>query len=1433
MSGFSRKTWRSEATLSEQRPVKDDPSNDVSVPLCSVRFRSFPAHNTGSMMSTATERPHRSGPGDHSQHDGLRGKWMKAMKLCVARPRVDGDAPPGRSTSGVLLFASLICVVFSAALLPTLASAGGPPDTLNVSGMGPEYGGGLGEGAADPDFEVPGGGYGFLSRIGHIAGSTVGREESITHIGLAPYLFHEETMLFSDLRLFRTNDAHIGGSVGLGLRHYLIEQDAVLGFATYYDSDDSRGSLFKQLGVSAELLTKTFDVRANVYVPIEDTEKVLGNSIVSGSERFDEHLLLFDRRTDFASAADGQDVTVSMPVPGEIAEMFNLEVSAGGYHYQARQGGLPDVWGYKLRSDADVFKRILHMFVELTSDRQFDTRLIAGGSLNYYHGFENRRRLQSRQFYRMSEWVRRNYTVVTIDDFTIDPGEVARNPATGDPYYFAHVRNIPGADTPPPIPDSQPPFFNFPAPFGDGTVDAPFQFIQEAQADIRALLPTVRDNAIVYVHGDSEFTGDNAVVVMEDGEVLLGEGEADGVIQTLPVLGFTDDATLPVVIPDGSVPLLDMATGDAVTLASGNTFSGFNITNSAGNGITIDNAMGGTISDVTINGTGGDGIFMSNASELFTFENVSISDTTGIAFHIDGGSALVRYGTADNILTIENSSNEALLVENTTGGSVIFTNSIINDDPGGAGIRLLNNAATITLGEANITGTVLSDDPTSVGAGLEITGAAANITLLKDITIDDASGVGFLVQDLVDGGRVIPSANLTILNRNDIGADFVNIDGISGNGDGVLFSSDSNLIIGTLNTATVDHPAIRFSSGSTGTVSLNDFSIANSLGEGILIGDPNGVNINEPGALFRVLGGAIGSINATGLDPTPGMTGDTNRAAMLIAGADGMEDPTEVRALGTILMNTREGRGLHIEETTGLINFSNLTVNNNAATPSGFSALFINNTSSEILFGGTFGLGNFVVNDAIGPEPAVDIMNVFDPGSVTFNSLNIIDASGTTGLEVTDTSSLVVEDGVINVATGQAIDIENTGIDVTFESVSSSNSPTFGMRVVNSPGSFTITGVNSGGFVLGTPVPVTSSGGEISGAAIAGALFDFNNIVNVDGNIVDLQGQDYTDNLVGVQVQNMDANVNDLLRLSTMQFIDQIDQSVIATDVRNILIFNSVFTDGVLSTTLVDDQYIDLRLVNNPNNVLDDPLNTLDPDFVTHQWIIRANLFDDANPLGPSDGILVQTVGADAADASLEFRLDEGNLFTTFDRTEVLNFRPAALRVDWDGFLFADVRDNVVNMSGLDGQIGFNFITEGNDTTSEIGVVSNTITGGNGIDTENTTAIRFDLTGPNTVLVDNNLIDIQTTPDDPNDNTSTSVGVSNQGIEFRSAGGRTNTSLRSNIILMDAGTAVDVRRLSTPVPGVTSVFEYDNNIVGTDGTIRTDLIPAQTRFPNF
>ncbi|MCA8996018.1 MAG: hypothetical protein KDA80_03515, partial [Planctomycetaceae bacterium] len=346
----------------------------------------------------------------------------------------------------------LACVALFAASLfcPTTASAQ------------PDYGDGAAyDYESDVDFSLPFddhsgsvsavpepedhgvGGYGVKGRAGHIVGDTVGRNDSITYFDMSPYAFFDDTMLFGEGRLFIANNGRVGGSAGLGLRRFFSEKNLIGGASFWYDRDDSRGPTFEQLGLSTEMLSEWLDWRTNIYFQIGQDLAITRERVENGTEMFVGQNIAFQRRTFAANTMQGMDMMFTVPVPGELPQRNNLELSAGWYMFEAPDYPIEDVYGWKLRLDGDILDRLSHMFVEYTSDATFKNNIIFGVDVNYWHTLESRPRLGRSQYNRMASWVRRNRTVTVTETSFLQAPELAINPVTGQPYLVYHVRNRP------------------------------------------------------------------------------------------------------------------------------------------------------------------------------------------------------------------------------------------------------------------------------------------------------------------------------------------------------------------------------------------------------------------------------------------------------------------------------------------------------------------------------------------------------------------------------------------------------------------------------------------------------------------------------------------------------------------------------------------------------------------------------------------------------------------------------------------------------------------------------------------------------------------------------------------------------------------------------------------------------------------------------
>lgn len=884
------------------------------------------------------------------------------------------------------------------------------------------------------------GGFGVLGRVGHIAGNTIERTQSITYFDLSPYMFVEETYFFGEGRLFLTNQGKVGGSTGLGVRHYFPERDFVFGASAWYDRDDSRKETFEQLGMSLELFSQFMDVRANYYSAIGDNVRELGTSIAPGSAAFTNHNITFATQTQVSTGADMVDLMFTFPVPGEIAQSMNLEASAGWYQIFTPSIDTKNINGYKLRVDADFLDRVVHFYSELTQDSFFDTNIVAGVDVNYWHHLESRPRFGTSQFNRIAQWVRRNRNVVSLDSTVTNAAQLAINPNTGNPYVVNHVRNV---LVPPPA--------NFPAPAGTGTVDTPFQFIDEAQGGGADL---------IFVHADSVY--DNRAVVLNDGELLLGEG----VIQTIPVQGITQPLPLPRATNGANRPILQNTVGAAVTLADNNLFAGFDLNDTQGIGIVGSGISGGSIRDVRINTTTGantHGVFLQNTSGIVTLDNVNISNTEGNAFFVDGGTAAIAYSSG----TITNSSGFAVLIQN-NAGSVNMAGTTTNDT-GGLGVQVINSTGANTLGTLNLVNTN--------GNALSILDVLGSVSLFNDITINGATGDGILIQNL--GGSVSGLGTVDILNRNGVGLNLQNIAG--------TVSFADTVTMGTPASGLPTEHGINFQ-GSSGIARFEDIDIDGSFGAGINIGGPLLANANT--GQFSVLGFTT-IANAAG-------------SSILL-----QNDGSVVNFSGTNISD-RGFRGIDIQNHSGTTSFAGLNTISNAQNV-GVAAVQVANSSGDI------GFGTVIASDTVGPEPGAWVHD--NSGNVSFGSLSV-ESTLTTAVEITNNAAVTIQGGTVDATGARGVTMtNNTSFGVVFDAVSSTNSD-FGIFVANNialldhPGSFEVLG---DGQLIG-------SGGTVSGHTIAGAsFFNVNRVrlgsMEFTGNVDGVDSNDVNDfSLIGNEI---------------------------------------------------------------------------------------------------------------------------------------------------------------------------------------------------------------------------------------------------------------------------------------------------------------------------
>jgi len=224
-----------------------------------------------------------------------------------------------------------------------------------------------------------------------LSGGVLYTEDYTEGIGdvVLPLRFSGEGLWFINPRFSFTDRSAEEYNLGLGYRHLIQDDRALLGGNIFYDRrETAAGASFNQVGLGAEYLSHWWDARANIYLPIDREELVNEFSITETSvtqrtqagavtsEWLDPygqgHSVLQDllftqqlqtrtttRETtrhfkEYELALRGWDAEVGARLPLEmIDEYVRLKAFGGYYHYYGRRG-LDDVNGFRGRLEVQV-----------------------------------------------------------------------------------------------------------------------------------------------------------------------------------------------------------------------------------------------------------------------------------------------------------------------------------------------------------------------------------------------------------------------------------------------------------------------------------------------------------------------------------------------------------------------------------------------------------------------------------------------------------------------------------------------------------------------------------------------------------------------------------------------------------------------------------------------------------------------------------------------------------------------------------------------------------------------------------------------------------------------------------------------------------------------------------------------------------------------
>lgn len=652
--------------------------------------------------------------------------------------------------------------------------------------------------SADPTMDGPG----LNSRVGFIAGQTVGRDNSIGHVELLPWMpVGTDWLLLGDGRFFFDTEGNVGANIGAGFRRQL-SGDRAVGLILWYDFDDTSGELYQQITTSFEATSDNWDLYGNIYIPTGDTRQRF--SIAAQNTRFSGNSVLYDQVEDVGEALTGFDLEVGVLLPSEFAANHRVKAFAGGYHYSGDT--TDDVTGVMGRMEGNLWDMIDGQ-IKLTNDSTFGTNLIAGISISLSGRYRDGTLQRDHAFDRMTQFAHRSYNVVAPRADITTSDIAATNAATGSAYTIQHVSGNSGA--------------------GLGTFASPFSTVAEAQA---------AGGDIFLVHSDTVISGTS--ITLTDGQRLFGEG--DGIVNTIdiPEIG---SLALPETGTGTSRPIFESSPSDGIVLSSNTEVAGIVIRDASGAGIKGTDVSNIVIRDVDIADSIGEGILLTNPSGTIELTNNTISSFVVFdALKIDGGDAnIVASGT------LSDGGVEPLIsISNTTGGSVDLTDtefllSAINT-------QFTDNAADLTFADVSLSNSkftfdnqsgnlVFNGTTTTENGGIDILNSSGNVTFAELV----ATGPGRSPLTLTNNTGTTTIASL---NSNTTA------------GAGIIAQNAGTLVIESGSISTTDNAAI----------DITDTTIDISLQSVSVDGGATGIALaNTPGS-FSILGDGTDTANSGG-----------------------------------------------------------------------------------------------------------------------------------------------------------------------------------------------------------------------------------------------------------------------------------------------------------------------------------------------------------------------------------------------------------------------------------------------------------------------------------------------------------------------------------------------------------------------------------------
>ncbi|HEY0311187.1 MAG TPA: tandem-95 repeat protein [Allosphingosinicella sp.] len=566
---------------------------------------------------------------------------------------------------------------------------------------------------------------------------------------------------------------------------------------------------------------------------------------------------------------------------------------------------------------------------------------------------------------------------------------------------------------------------------GNGTFANPFNTLASVTTVDHA-------NDTVVLHGTVTTA---AAFVMKAGEILYGDGSTFSV-NSHQITNAGTDSTI-------------NHSAGAITLASGNTIDGVDLTGTAAAATGLTDG-GATVGNLTINhmAIGGQGqiLDIDQGGNL----NVALKSATSTGFSGAATGGAIDLESVSGNLTIAGATS---ISGTQASGGIQVTGSLVSSLQGATSVDTsATGTAGVTLGGTANTSFASLAVTSAGGAALTTTGGTLAVTA-GTIATTTGAAVNMSATAIAAGGVTFSTINASGTVANAHGINLDNVDGGTFNGGAVTVAGTSGTV------AAQNADGIHIANGSTANFTFASATLGDAThsiaGDAIDLSGANGavtfttVNINNVGGDGVVITGATNGVTIGG--GTIGNTNDPTGIDLHVVNGSGAVN------VAASLTKTTSGHILDISgHSSGQIDVSG-AVSATGGVANGIS--ITGNTS------GVINVSNATVTLTTGANNAIDFTTTAGTGptlNLSGGNLNIDTTTGT-GLNATSTTTgaaalnITGTNNSIASVGGRAINIDGVTANVTLHDVSANGGTSTGVFLKNTGagGQFVVTGTGT------------------------------------------------------------------------------------------------------------------------------------------------------------------------------------------------------------------------------------------------------------------------------------------------------------------------------------------------------------------------------------